>query len=192
MSNIENMENKICVIVPTRKRLEDFKLYADSWVKTTEGKSVVVVGIDDDDETYDEIINNNNYPFIYEKLSSKPFLHILNELAVKYAEQYVCVSFIEDDFTYNTPGWETAVLNKMNEIGDNAIVWCNDLINHDTMVASPFMDSNIIRTLGWMVAPRLHTLFGDHYWIELGRKLNSLYYFPNIIIEHRHYSKGKR
>jgi len=185
------MENKICVLIPTRKRLEDFKLFADSWIKTTEGKSVVVVGIDTDDNTYDEIIENNVYPFIYERQESKPFLHILNGMAVKYAEQFSCVSFMEDDCTFNTYGWESAILNKVNEI-ENAIVWCEDLVNHHHIVGLPFMDSKIVRTLGCMVNPRLHTLFADHYWVHLGRKLNSLHYFPDIIIEHRHYSKGKR
>lgn len=37
------MENKICILIPTRKRLVDFKIFADSWIRTTEGKSVVVV-----------------------------------------------------------------------------------------------------------------------------------------------------
>jgi len=186
------MENKICVLLPTRKRLEDFKLCADSWVKTTEGKSVVVVCIDYDDDTYDKIIEQNIYPFIYERQESKPFLHLLNDMAIRYAEQYECVAFMEDDCTYNTNGWETSVLDKINEIGGNAIVWCNDLVNYDSIVGLPFMNSNIIRTLGWMVNPRFHTLFADHYWMFLGKKLNSLFYFPDIIVEHRHYSKGER
>ena len=186
------MENKICVLIPTRKRLEDFKLFADSWIKTTEGKSIVVVAIDHDDNTYDEIIKENIYPFIYERQESKPFIKILNDMAVRYAERYQCVAFMEDDCTYNTPGWETRILDKVNEIGDNAIVWCNDLVNHNHIVGLPFMNSNIIRTLGWMATPRFSTLFVDHYWKRLGNKLNSLYYFSDIIIEHRHYIKGKR
>jgi len=186
------MENKICVLVPTRKRLVDFKLFGDSWMKTTEGKSVVIVAIDYDDDTYDEIINNNTYPFIYERQTSKPILKILNDMAVRYSEQYICVSFIEDDCTYNTAGWETLILNKINEIGDNAIVWCEDLVNHHHIVGIPFMNSNIIRKLGWMACPKFNSLFTDHYWKHLGERLNSLYYFSDIIIEHRHYSKGKR
>jgi hypothetical protein len=186
------MENKICVLIPTRKRLNDFKLFADSWLKTTEGKSVVIVAIDDDDNTYDEIINDKIYPFIYERQTSKPFLKILNDMAVRYAEQYGCVAFMEDDCTYNTYGWETPILNKINEIGKNAIVWCEDLVNHNHIVGLPFINSHIIKTLGWMACPKFNTLFTDYYWKRLGEKLNSLYYFSNIIIEHRHYSKGKR
>jgi len=186
------MENKICVLIPTRKRLEDFKLFADSWIKTTEGKSVVVVAIDFDDNTYDEIIERDIYPFIYERQESKPFIKILNDMAVRYAERYQCVAFMEDDCTYNTPGWETRILDKVNEIGDNAIVWCNDLVNRDYVIGLPFMNSHIIRTLGWMATPRFSTLYVDHYWMALGKKLNTSHYFPNIIIEHRHYTKGKR
>jgi hypothetical protein len=186
------MENKICILIPTRKRLVDFQNFANSWMKTTEGKSVVIVAIDSDDNTYDEIINSNQYPFIYERQESKPFLKILNDMAVRYAEKYTCVAFMEDDCTYNTFGWETAILNKQNEIGKNSIIWCEDLVNHNNIVGLPFMNSHIIRTLGWMACPKFSTLFTDHYWKHLGEKLNSLYYFSNIIIEHRHYSRGKR
>lgn len=188
----KTMENKICVLIPTRKRLVDFKLFADSWVKTTEGKSIVVVGIDIDDNTYDEIISQNTYPFTYERQKSKPFLHILNDMAVRYAKQYDCIAFLEDDCTFNTYGWETSILNKQNEIGRNSIIWCNDLINFNNQVGVPFMNSNIIRVLGWMACPKFNTLFTDWYWFHLGRRLNTLYYFSNIIIEHRHYSTGKR
>ena len=196
------MENKICVLIPTRKRLVDFKLFADSWIKTTEGKSIVVVAIDTDDNTYDEIISNNVYPFIYERQVSKPFLHILNDMAVRYAEQYECIAFLEDDVTFNTYGWETPILNKQNEIGKNSIIWCNDLSNDSVkygmpgnsgnQVGAPFMNSNIIRILGFMACPIFNTHHTDVYWLELGKKLNSLYWFSDIIIEHRHYCFDKR
>lgn len=183
-------KNKILVIIPTKERLDDFIIFANSWVNTTESKSDVLVGIDIGDTTYDNI--KGNYPFIYEEITPKPFLYILNELAVKYCNEYDYIGFMEDDCTFITKGWETIFINKINEIGDNAIVWGNDLLNKDYIVGLPFMNAKIIQKLGYMSPPEIKYLWADHFWKHLGSALNSLWYFNDVIIEHRHYSTGKR
>jgi len=181
---------KIAVLIPTKERLEDFIIFADSWMNTTEGKSDVIVGIDIGDETYEEI--KDKYPFIYEYIKPKPFLDILNELALKYSDEYDYVGFMEDDCNFNTNGWETAFINKIEEIGDNAIVWGNDLLNGESLVGLPFMNSKIIKKLGYMCPPEIKYLWADHFWKKIGQAVNSLHYFPEIVIEHRHYLTGKR
>lgn len=181
---------KIAVLIPTKERLEDFIIFADSWVNTTEGKSDVIVGIDMGDETYEGI--KNKYPFIYEYIEPKPFLDILNELAIKYSDEYDYIGFMEDDCNFNTKGWETSFINKIEEIGDNAIVWGNDLLNGGSIVGLPFMNSKIIKKLGYMCPPEIKYLWADHFWKRIGQAVGSLHYFPEIVIEHRHYSTGKR
>lgn len=184
------MEERILVILPTKERLNDFIIFSESWVKTTEGKSDVVVVINEDDKTYENI--KSEYNFIYEYVSKKPFLHILNEIAVKYSESYRYIMFMEDDCNYVTNGWESIFINKLNELGDNGIVWGNDLLNKDKLVGLPVLNSNIIRKLGYMSPPELMCLCVDNFWLALGNKLNSLYYFDDVIVEHRHYSTNKR
>ncbi len=182
---------KIVILLPTRERLSDFKIFAESWRNTTEGKSDVVVRIDNNDLTYENI--KLEYPeFIYEYGESKPILEILNDLAIKYCEKYDYVNFMEDDCNFNTQGWETIFINKLTELGDNAIVWGNDLLNRDYIVGLPFMNSKIIKKLGYMSPPEIKYLWPDHFWKHIGTAMNSLYYFPDVIIEHRHYSTGKR
>lgn len=180
---------EIAILLPTKNRTADFKIFADSWREFTEGKSVVIVGLDEGDTEYDEI--KKEYPeFIYEHGSGTP-LEITNRLAVKYCETYNYVSFAEDDAIFRTP-WETIFINKLRELGDNGIVWGNDLLNKEMIVGLPFMNSKIVQRLGYMSPPELKWLFVDHFWVELGRHLNSLYYFPEVIYEHAHYSTGKR
>ena len=77
-------KDKILVLIPTKDRLDDFIIFADSWVNTTEGKSDVWVGIDKGDTTYDEI--KDKYPFKYMEITPKPFLEILNEMAIEGAK----------------------------------------------------------------------------------------------------------
>ena len=182
---------KIAILIPTRERLEDFKIFAESWRNTTEGYSDVIVRIDDDDLTYEEI--KKEYPeFTYEYGERKPFLDLLNEMAVKYSNDYNYIGFMEDDCNFNTQGWETIFIDKLMELGDNGIVWGNDLVNGDYIVGLPFMSSKIIKTLGYMCPPEIKYLWADHFWKDIGNALGSLYYFPEVIVEHRHYSKGKR
>lgn len=182
---------KIIILLPTRERLEDFIIFAESWKNTTEGKSDVVVRIDSDDKTYEEI--KLKYPeFIYEYGDRKPFLDLLNDLALDYAEKYDYVGFMEDDCNFNTQGWETIFINKLMELGDSGIVWGNDLINTHHIVGLPFMNSKIIKKLGYMCPPEIKYLWADHFWKNIGVAMNSLCYFPDVIIEHRHYSTGKR
>jgi hypothetical protein len=186
------MIDKICVIIPTHKRLLGFRIFASSWKKTTEGFSDVVVGVDDDDNTYDELIASNIYPnFIWERGKSRPCLDILNDLALKYCDVYKYLAFMEDDTLFNTPGWETIFITKLQELGKNGIVWGNDLRVGEKHIGLPFMDSSIVKRLGYMSPRQFHGQCPDLYWTELGKKIKSVHYFPDVVTEHRHFSTGK-
>lgn len=193
--------NKICVLIPTRRRFLDFSLFAATWKKTTEGKSVVVVGVDKDDNTYNQLIEKNTYPFIWERTEVEPgFLPTLNKLAIKYAKEYKYLGYLADDLTFNTPGWETTIINKLDELGKNAIGWTNDGHTPVTMDAKlkhncgiPFMNSSIVDRLGHMCPLRLLSSAADNYWNNLVMRMpETSYFFKDIVIEHRHYSFGLR
>jgi hypothetical protein len=194
------MIKEICVIIPTRKRLFDFNFCAATWKKTTEGKSAVVVGIDEDDYTYDDVIKKNSYPFIWERNQPGPFLPMLNKLALKYAKEYKYVAYIADDLTFNTFGWETIIINKLDELGKNAIGWVND--GHSPVRLNdnpphncgiPFMNSSVINRLGYMCSLQLKAGAADNYWVELVKRMpETSYFFKDVIIEHRHFSYGLR
>ena len=183
-------QDKILIILPTKNRLKDFEIFAESWVKTTEGKSDVLVAINFDDNTYDDI--KEKYPFIYEKVNPGSVLEILNQMSVKYSKEYKYISFMEDDCNFVTEKWETSFINKLKDIGDYGIVWGDDLVNRDYIVGLPFLDSKIIDVLGYMSPPEIKYLWVDHFWKNLGADLGTLFYFPDIVVEHRHYSTGKR
>lgn len=183
-------QEKILIIIPTKERLNDFVTFANSWVSTTEGKSDVLVLIDEDDTTYDNILSQ--YPFIYKKGKGGTVLELLNKHALENCKKYKYLSFIEDDCNFNTQGWETIFINKLNEIGDYGVVWGNDLINKDHLVGIPFLDSKIVEVLGYMSPPNIKFLWVDYFWKKVGEDLGTLHYFSDVIVEHRHYSTGKR
>jgi hypothetical protein len=182
---------KIAILLPTRERPKDFKLCADSWVKYTEGFSDVIVRTDYDDSSVDAMCDE--YGFIHEKGERKPFLQILNDLALKYIE-YDYIAFLEDDCVFMDK-WESTFINKLDELKADkgfGIVWCNDNINKDALVGLPTMTSSIIKALGYMTPPEINYLWADYFWLHIGGALNCLHYFPDLMIEHRHYSTGKR
>jgi len=180
---------KIAIIIPTKNRLESFISFAESWKATTEGESDVIVGIDIGDSTYDSILSK--YPFTFEYVTPKPFLHILNELALKYSNTYEYIGFMEDDCAFVSPQWESTFISKLDSLGNNGIVWGNDLINRDYIVGLPFLNSSIVKRLGFMAPPCIECLWADHFWKAIVDKFNSGHYFNDIVIEHKHYSTGK-
>lgn len=184
------MKSKIAILIPTRERLDDFKIFAQSWKETTEGFSDVIVRIDNDDKTYEEI--KNEYPeFIYVYGERKPFLDILNDLAIEYSTQYKYIGFMEDDCNFNTPKWETRFIQKLDEFG-LGIVWADDKVNGDSLVGLPFLTSNIVQKLGFLCPSEIKYLWADHFWKAMSIYIGKSHYFNDIVIEHRHYSTGKR
>lgn len=183
-------ENKICIIIPTKDRLDDFKLFAESYLNTTIGQSVVVVAIDEEDHNYDDYLSKFN--FIVERMPPNLPLITLNILANKYCTKYDYLCYFEDDIVFRSTNWENKFIEKLNTLGKNGIVFGDDLINHDYIVGTPFLNSSIVEKLGFMCPPELAALWCDHFWKELGVFCKSLHYFPDVIIEHRHYSTGKR
>lgn len=185
------MIKRIAILIPTRERLNDFELFAKSWRLTTTGLSTVIVAVDDDDPTYDQI--RHKYPeFVFEHGSRRPPLDWLNFLAVKYCNSYDYVGFMEDDCTFNTLNWETIFLSKLDTLGPNGIVYGEDNVNHERLVGLPFMNSSIVKRLGYMSPPEIKYLWADNFWKDIGDRLGGLHYFPNVLIEHRHYSRNKR
>ena len=180
------MPERIVVIIPTKARAAGFRRFANSWMKTTEGLSHVVVGLDEGDTDYDRL--KERYPFTWEHVSPKPFLHILNELALKYADQYDYVAFMEDDCVYLSTNWESTFIRGLESLGENGIVWGNDGLNEDRLVGLPVMSTSIVRRLGFMAPSELKCLYADNYWIDLGQATGTMRYYPDVLIRHDHYS----
>ena len=194
------MLNAIAILIPTRERPADLRLFLESWVKTTTGFSSVFIGIDKDDPTDYSFINdvvpeNLSHCVNIQKYDRKPFLHLLNEMAqFCMVKDFKYVGFMEDDCCFES-SWEQEFISQLEILQSShgyGIVWGNDKINENRLVGLPFMTRNIIDVLGYMSPPEIECLWADYFWKLIGEKMNCLHYFPEITIEHRHYSTGKR
>jgi hypothetical protein len=60
------------------------------------------------------------------------------------------------------------------------------LLQGEKLPTAVCLDNRIVTSLGYFAPPMLTHLFADNFWIDLGKELGTLRYFPNIIFEHLH------
>lgn len=104
--------------------------------------------------------------------------------------KYEFVGVTNDDFVYNTYGWDEALINAINVRG-YGIAFGNDGTNNKDIPSTCIMSVGIPRALGWIQYPRLTHLCGDMVWQYIGKQLKRLIYVKNVVIEHKHFLYGK-
>ncbi len=176
---------KFLTIVPTRNRNVKSKELAEEFFKTSKN-SDLLLGLDEDDQhTYDRIDG-----VLYEVNPRMRLNGTLNHLAKKYCTQYDYICFMGDDHRPRTEDWDMLLYESIKD-KKYGIAYGNDLIKFHKLPTAVFLDSKIIQELGFMAPPVLTHLFLDDFWRDLGNKLNTLVYSPDVIIEHMHYIRGK-
>jgi len=103
---------------------------------------------------------------------------------------YEYVGITNDDVIYHTHGWDRIIVETIERKGIG-FAFGNDGTRNNQLPALCVMSSCIPKTLGWIQYPHLNHLYGDMVWQYLGKRLNRLYYVPDVYIEHRHFLFGK-
>jgi hypothetical protein len=185
------LKEKILWIVPSRNRPEKLERFLNSWLTTTDGQSDMLIALDDDDHSCDHLIEKFS-TVVWEKNPKIPgssFLAILNSVANRYADHYSYLGFNEDDCIFHTANYESRFISKMKELGKNAVVYGDDMINKKGRIYFPVMDSSIVKRLGYMVPPTLRCMYADDFWRDMSNHLGSVYRFDDVKIQHLHYTR---
>jgi hypothetical protein len=183
------MKEKILWIVPSRNRPEKLERFINSYLECTTGDSDLLIGLDSDDKTCDHLIKK--YPQLIWEINEPAkgsFLKVLNSMALKYSDQYLWMGFNEDDGIFKTLGYEKKFIEKLKDLGQNGIVYANDLVGKKKLIYFPVMNSSIVKRLGFFVPPSLKCMYADNFWRDMADHLKSFYYFEDITIQHLHYS----
>jgi hypothetical protein len=103
---------------------------------------------------------------------------------------------VNDDHIYRTKDWDNILINTIKEKGKGWGIACgSDLINNDWYrfrhPSACIISGNIIRALGYFVYPKLMHLYTDVFLRDIGEGIDSLFYVPEVIIEHMHGNVGK-
>lgn len=99
------------------------------------------------------------------------------------------VGFIGDDHRFRTPGWDYAIV-AANGSARGGLVYGDDRIKGADLPTAVFVDSRIVKALGWMALPGARHLYLDDTWRELGQRMGRLRYLPEVVIEHLHPTAG--
>ena len=176
--------SKLLLIVPTKGRPEKHLEFYESFkINSTVTDLVFVLSLGD--------IQYPRIPGVkYETIDSPTMSGKLNNIAVKYANDYDYIAFMGDDVRIRTNAWDAKMLDEISSI-PNVIAYGNDLYQGENLPTAVLMDANIIRTLGFMSPPAFKHLYIDNFWKKLGEGLSSLKYFSEIILEHLHFTIGK-
>jgi hypothetical protein len=174
------------IIVPSRNRPDSVQELTECLLHTS-SNSDICFGLDNDD------ISEYNYlpNIIYEKNERLMMGGTLNLIANKYVDKYKYICFMGDDHRPRTLGWDKILTRPLKD--KPGLSYGNDLIQKESLPTAVVMSSSIIKKLGYMAPPKLKHLFLDNFWLDLGKSINSLYYFDDVIIEHMHpvANKGK-
>jgi len=187
---------KLTVIVPSRGRPHLMERLLESWKRTTSGYSRIVMVLDGDDqyhynEVHDKYMKESGVELAIlfgerQMLTSK-----LNAFCSDWEKEgSIGVGFMGDDCVFMTPGWEAPIIQWLEE--NKGICYGNDLLQGEALPNNVFIHVDIIAALGFMAPPELKHYFIDNYWRELGVSIGKIHYFPEVVIEHRHWSNKKQ
>lgn len=176
---------KMLLIVPSRGRQEKIIKFKE-WFDKNTTITDLCIGIDEDEVNkypkFDNVIYDINPNM---KLGPK-----LNIISNKFCNDYEYIAFMGDDHWIKTYAWDKKLIDPIKNI-KYGISYGNDLIQGEKLPTAIVMNSEIIRKLGYMCPPNQEHLYLDDFWLMLGTALGTIYYVPEVIIEHMHFTVGK-
>ena len=184
-------KKKILVIVPSRsqgnEREKNVDRFIDAWKEHSEGLSDIVIALDPDDEHY---YTRRKEAIYFVNKTRERMIPTLNKCANAFANEYEMISFFGDDHLIKTK-WESEMY-KANQVANGfGIFYGDDLLQGARLATAVCLDAKIVRLLGYIAPPMLTHLYADNFWMDLGRALDTLKYFPEIVFEHIHPHIGK-
>jgi hypothetical protein len=175
------------VVCPSRGRPGNIVELVDCW-RDTGAAARLVVCVDDDDPTladyHGAVAGSAVDLFVGPRKSLGGWLNATTYLA----DSHPIVGFIGDDVRPRTPHWDELIAAAMPAIG---VVYGDDGHQGERMPTHPFIDSQIIRTLGFVAPPGVEHLYLDDFWKAVGVRLGTLTYLPDVVLEHMHPHAGK-
>lgn len=174
----------LAVIVPSRNRPQNIMPLIESMKATMAIDTKLILSVDDDDWKLAEYQALTLPDWVSLEVGPRMKLGpALNFHANRIKDEFDIIGFLGDDNRPRTIGWDWRVAEEMRPGG---IVYCNDLIQRWKLPTAVFMDSLIVRTIGYFSAPGVIHLYNDDAWKILGERLGTLRYIGDCVIEHCH------
>lgn len=179
----------IVYLVPSRGRPGNIVELVDAWDTTRAGAADLVVAVDLDDARLDDYLD---LPLPeWATVVTGPRLRLggtLNALSPELAGRYRAVGFMGDDHRPRSLGWDQRL---EAELAPGAVIYGNDLVQGAALPTAVLLERLVVDELGYFVPPGMLHLWLDNYWLELGRRLRTLRYLADVVIEHVHPITGR-
>ena len=179
--------NEIALLVPSLGRPQNAERLIRAWEETTEGRSDLWFLLDDNDPTltdYYDVIRHSGA--LVEVGRPARLVAWTNRAAVGRIDDYTVFGSIGDDHVFESAGWESAIMDAVDELDGVGIVYGDDGVHGEAIPTACFVTSNIVRALGWMAPPTLEHLCCDLAWKALGDAADCRRYLPSVKITHHH------
>jgi hypothetical protein len=153
---------RLLTICPSNRPVE-LQRMLESFHSTKRGKSEIVV-----------------YPN-----NSRPLVEVING-AIKEYPGFDYYQEINDDHVYITQGWDIKLIASIDRIG---FAWGDDGWGDKSEPGLPsgvVMSANMVEALGYFFPPVLRQAFCDNALLDIGRETKTMFYNPEVLIEHRH------
>jgi hypothetical protein len=178
----------ILIILPSKGRPEKIEEFYNTWRKTTNKLSDLLVCLDDDDPDLRKYKKHKD--IIFDIDQGKSFGDACRR-AFKKFPNYKYYYMVADDTRLRSGNWEKRFMEKIEENSGKGVCFGDDLMLGSKMGTSVFISGNIFRAIGYILPKGLIHMYTDVFWNELGKQIDKIYYFPDVIAEHMHFSVGK-
>jgi len=195
--------NKINLMLPTRKRVQNGKLkkYLESAVNSMDSSDAVVFTflIDSDDQESADFLNGfcemygrENTHIIINNDIEKPhlgnFYNKMYEETKFNAEEGTLVSMTGDDMVFNTQGWDSKILSAANQTDGLGIIYCDDdYVQHENLCVNLFVSRRLVKATGKkFMCPLYAADYIDTVWMNVGHNTGLLTYLGDVKITHEH------
>jgi hypothetical protein len=196
------MYEKICLMVPSYKRIDQLFAFINSALKTADDPDRIVFSFcinENDQESYDLITEQffpsgtDQYEILLED-SQQPnlpmYFNMMYEKS-KFAKEDILVSMVGDDMIFMSRGWESRIIDLANKTDGNCLIYCNDdYIAQEKLCVNLFTTRKVVdATNKPFMCKKFHADMIDVVWMLVGKMTGTLYYLPDVIIKHNHGSK---
>lgn len=192
---------RLLTICPSRGRPEILKRMLLSFFATKSEGTHIVVYVSNDDpklDEYNNLFNADNdisghlyYDCHYRKGNRLTLIEVLNYFSCMHFKGLPYYQEINDDHVYITDKWDEKLISSIKGIG---MSWGKDGMNNKETFNLPtgvVMSGDMIKALGFFFPSIFKHTFCDNALLDIGRATNTIFYNPDVTIEHRHYIHGK-
>lgn len=175
-------EGRILVILPTRGRPVRLMEAVTSFVKTSVFAELLIL-CDEDDSLF---IRSKRIRACHAQ--TRNMVQIWHDAAESEVRNFQMIGLAADDVLWVTPGWDWEIYKQWQRNGPG-VYWAHDNLRGKDLCNHPYVSSVIIRIAGASIPGQRH-LFLDNYFYEIGKAMDRLFYMPEILISHEHFTKN--